>query len=109
MKSFSLRGWTTWHALIKIYILKKFFIYRLLKIEILFYFFLNLILTIFLVHRFKYKFNQASFHLFVVVEEKKQSFEIRRNQSRMRDDGYDEKSLKVVSKKQRSSKLESET
>ena len=27
----------------------------------------------------------------------------------MRDDGYDEKSLKVVSKKQRSSKLESET
>ena len=67
-----------------------------------------MILTIFLVHRFKYKFNQASFHLFVVVEEKKQSFEIRHNQSRMRDDGYDEKSLKVASKKQRSSKLESE-
>ena len=68
------------------------------------YIFSNLILTIFLVHRFKYKFNQASFHLFVVVEEKKQSFEICHNQSKMRDDSYDEKSLKVTSKKQRSSK-----
>ena len=65
-------------------------------------------MTIFLVNRFKYKFNQTSFYLFAVVEEKKRSFEICRNQSKMRDDGYDEKNLRVANKKQRSSKFESE-
>ncbi|KAJ9687701.1 hypothetical protein PVL29_016261 [Vitis rotundifolia] len=53
------------------------------------------------IQRIVLKFNQTSFYLFVVVEEKKQSFEICHNQSNMRDDSYHEKSLKVASKKQR--------